>query len=77
MELEVQLNPGWNPQDVFAVFRDAQGKLVAVRVRYDQRTGKLTFDAPMLGQFRLVYLDWDGTDYTDEAFLAAIAERLN
>ena len=50
---------------------------MAVRVRYDQRTGKLTFDAPMLGQFRLVYLDWDGTDYTDEAFLAAIAACLN
>ena len=77
VELEVQLNPGWDPQDVFAVFRDAQGKLVAVRARYDQRTGKLTFDAPMLGQFRLVYLDWDGTDYTDEAFLAAIAACLN
>ena len=76
VELEVQLNPGWNPQDVFAVFRDAQGKLEAVRVRYDQRTGKLTFDAPMLGQFRLVYLDWDGTDYTDEAFLAAILAAL-
>ena len=77
VEMEVQLNPGWNPNDLFAVFRDEQGKLVAVRVRYDARTGKLEFDAPMLGQFRLVYLDWDGTDYTDEAFLAAIAGCLN
>ena len=76
VEMEVQLNPGWNPNDLFAVFRDEQGKLVAVRVRYDALTGKLEFDAPMLGQFRLVYLDWDGTDYTDEAFLAAILAAL-
>ena len=77
VELEAQLDPGWNPNHIFAVFRDAQGKLVVVRVRCNALTGKLEFDAPMLGQFQLVWLDWEGTDYTDEAFLAAIAACLN
>ena len=77
VELEAQLDPGWNPNHIFAVFRDAQGKLVVVRVRCNALTGKLEFDTPMLGHFRLVWLDWEGTDYTDEAFLAAIAACLN
>ena len=50
---------------------------MVVRVRCNALTGKLEFDAPMLGQFQLVWLDWEGTDYTDEAFLAAIAACLN
>ena len=77
VELEAQLDPGWNPNHIFAVFRDAQGKLVVVRVRCNALTGKLEFDAPMLGHFQLVWLDWEGADYTDEAFLAAIAACLN
>ena len=76
VELEDQLDPTWNRNDIFAVFRDEQGRLVVVRVRFNALTGKLEFDAPMLGQFQLVYLDWDGTDYLDEAFLAAIAALL-
>ena len=77
VELEAQLDPGWNPNHIFAVFRDAQGRLAVVRVRCNALTGKLEFDAPMLGHFQLVWLDWEGTDYTDEAFLAAIAACLN
>ena len=76
VELEDQLDPTWNRDDIFAVFWDEQGRLVVARVRFNALTGKLEFDAPMLGQFQLVYLDWDGTDYLDEAFLAAIAALL-
>ena len=77
VEMSASLEPDWNPNDLFAVFRDETGALVAVKVRYNAATGKLEFNAPMLGDFRLVCMHWDGTDYTDRAFLEALEACLN
>ena len=75
--IEVSLEEGWNRNDLFVVFRGENGKLVAVKARYNPVTGMLMFDAPMLGKFRLVSFPWDGTDYESEAFLSALDDYMN
>ena len=77
VSMKTQLDAGWNPEDLFAVFRDETGKLVAVRVSYDPATGTLVFDAPELGDFRLVCFHWDGTDYESAEFLAALEAHMH
>ena len=63
--------------DLFVVFRGENGKLVAVKARYNPATGMLMFDAPMLGKFRLVSFPWNGTDYESDTFLAALDDYMN
>ena len=75
--MKAQLEAGWNREDLFAVFRDETGKLVAVKASYDAATGTLVFDSPELGDFRLVCFHWDGTDYDSAEFLAALEAHMN
>ena len=75
--MEVRLEDGWNENDLFAVFHNDKGELVAVKASYDPATGVLVFEAPMLGQFQLVCFHWDGTDYESPAFLAALQAHMN
>ena len=75
--MEVSLEEGWNRNDLFVVFRGENGKLVAVKARYNPATGMLMFDAPMLGKFQLVSFHWDGTDYESEAFLSALDDYMS
>ena len=75
--MEVAPQDGWNKNDLFVVFRGENGRLIAVKARYNPITGMLMFDAPMLGKFQLVSFPWDGTDYESEAFLAALDDYLN
>ena len=62
---------------MFVVFRDKNGKLVAVKARYNPATGMLMFDAPMLGKFRLGSFPWNGTVYESDTFLAALDDYMN
>ena len=75
--MEVAPQDGWNQNDLFVVFRDKNGKLVAVKARYNSATGMLMFDAPMLGKFQLVSFPWNGTDYESDTFLAALDDYMN
>ena len=75
--MKAQLDAGWNKEDLFAVFQDEKGGLVAVKVHYDKVTGMLVFDTPVLGDFQLVCFRWEGTDYTSKAFLEALKAHMN
>ena len=75
--MEVSLEEGWNQNDLFVVFRGENGKLVAVKARYNSATRMLMFDAPMLGKFQLVSFPWNGTDYESDTFLAALDDYMN
>lgn len=68
---------GWNTNGLFAVFRNADGTVTAIKAYYDPATGTLSFDTPILGEFDLIYLHWEGDDYESDAFYAAVAEFLS
>ncbi len=70
--MQAELDPSWNIDDLFAVFRDENGALVAVKIHYNAETGELEFNAPMLGDFQLVCFHWVGTDYESKEFLDAL-----
>ena len=74
--MRAQLDPGWNKEHLFAVFLDENGEPVAVRVRYNAETGELEFEAPMLGDFRLVCFGWEGMDLESPEFLEALKKVL-
>ena len=74
--MQAQLDPGWNKEHLFAVFLDENGEPVAVRVRYNAETGELEFEAPMLGDFRLVCFGWEGMDLESPEFLEALKKVL-
>ena len=74
--MQAQLDPSWNKEHLFAVFLDENGEPVAVRVRYNAETGELEFEAPMLGDFRLVCFGWEGMDLESPEFLEALKKVL-
>lgn len=71
------LSIGWNTDDLFAVFRNADGTVTAIKVRYDPETGMISFDTPVLGDFDLICLHWEDDNYNSDAFYAAVAEYLS
>ena len=74
--IQAQLDPSWNKEHLFAVFLDENGEPVAVRVRYNAETGELEFEAPMLGDFRLICFGWEGMDLESPEFLEALKKVL-
>ena len=58
---------------LYAVFRNADGTLTALRARYSRVKGELRFEADRLGLFVVVALDCDGEEFSD-AFDAALEE---
>ena len=63
----------WDADSIFAVFRNANGKLTAFKAVYDAETGTLRFDTNLTGTFALVYFPFDGKLYS-QAFYDALAE---
>ena len=65
------------PQDagkaLYAVFRNADGTITAVRARYSGLNGELCFEADRLGTFVIVAFDFDGEEFSD-AFYAALED---
>ena len=70
VSMDWQMPASWNPESVFAVFRDDSGELHAFRATWDQATGRLVFDSDMLGDFVLVWMDWDGVLFSDDFYAA-------
>ena len=62
---------GWDTEDLFVVFRQADGTLVAVRARFDAVTGELLFETDLSGVFAVVSFPYAGELFSD-AFYAAL-----
>ena len=58
---------------VYAVFRNPDGSLYAVRARWDKDRNELVFDSDRVGDFVVVVFPWDGEPFT-EAFYKALAK---
>ena len=57
---------------LYAVFRNKDGSLVAVRAVYDPVTGKLRFLTKRLGRFMILGFDFEGEEFSPD-FYAALA----
>ena len=57
---------------LYAVFRNEDGSLVAVRAVYDPVTGKLRFLTKRLGRFMILGFDFEGEEFSPD-FYAALA----
>ena len=57
---------------LYAVFRNEDGRLVAVRAVYDPVTGKLRFLTKRLGRFMILGFDFEGEEFSPD-FYAALA----
>ena len=62
--------------NLYVVFTAEDGSLCVIPAEYMAVSGVVTFDTTMLGEFRLVWLAWDGTDMTAPDFLDAIAAAM-
>ncbi|MBQ5350094.1 MAG: hypothetical protein IIU41_03545, partial [Oscillospiraceae bacterium] len=71
--MKFTLPAGWNRNDIYAVFRNADGSLTAIRAAYDEESGTLSFDTDLTGTFALVCFPFDGKPYSDK-FYDAISE---
>ena len=67
------LPAGWNRNDIYAVFRNADGSLTAFKAAYDEESGTLSFDTDLTGTFALISFPFDGKPYSDK-FYDAISE---
>lgn len=56
---------------LYAVFRDAEGRLHAFRASYGQLSGKLHFQTNQLGRFLILAFEFDGKEFSD-AFYEAL-----
>ncbi len=56
---------------LYAVFRDAEGRLHAFRASYGQLSGKLHFQTNQLGRFLILAFEFDGEPFSD-AFYEAL-----
>ena len=57
---------------LYAVFRNEDGRLVAVRAVYDPVTGKLRFLTKRFGRFMILGFDFEGEEFSPD-FYAALA----
>ena len=71
--MKFTLPAGWNRNDIYAVFRNADGSLTAIRASYDEESGTLSFDTDLTGTFALISFPFDGKPYSDK-FYDAISE---
>ena len=71
--MKFTLPAGWNRNDIYAVFRNADGSLTAIRAAYDEKSGTLSFDTDLTGTFALISFPFDGKPYSEE-FYDAISE---
>ena len=71
--MKFTLPAGWNRNDIYAVFRNADGSLTAIRAAYDEKSGTLSFDTDLTGTFALISFPFDGKPYSDK-FYDAISE---
>ena len=71
--MDFTLPDGWDSDAIFAVFRNANGKLTAFKATYDAETGTLRFDTDLTGIFALVSFPFDGRLYS-QAFYDALSE---
>ena len=68
--LKFTLPAGWNPNAIYAVFRNADGTLTAFPAKYDAKTGTLTFETDLTGVFTLVSFPFDGKPFSPEFYKA-------
>jgi len=66
----------WDSDALFAVFYDAKGEPVAVKLAYDALTDSYTMLLPELGAFDIVCLKWSGNDYSFAEFITALKQAL-
>ena len=71
--MKFELPAGWDANAIFAVFRNANGKLTAFKARYDAASHSLSFDTDLTGTFALVSFPYPGKLYSAD-FYAALAE---
>ncbi|MBR7189967.1 MAG: hypothetical protein IKD63_02530, partial [Oscillospiraceae bacterium] len=71
--MKFTLPAGWNRNDIYAVFRNADGSLTAFKAAYDEESGTLSFDTDLTGTFALISFPFDGKPYSDK-FYDAISE---
>ena len=57
----------------YVVFRDKDGKLLAIRASYSRLRGELRFETPLLGEFEIICFDFEGEEFSD-AFYEALEE---
>lgn len=74
---QTEIPQNWNRNDLFAVFRNGDGAITAIKICYDPTTGILSFETPILGEFDIICLHWDGDDYTTDAFRTAVEALLD
>ncbi len=60
----------WKAEEIFVVFRLADGSLKAFRAVYDPIRGILSFETDILGEFILVDFAYDGEPFTEEFYAA-------
>ena len=66
--MSFRLPDAWSGRPVYAVFRNADGTLTAILVRYAPITQSLAFESTVLGDFVLICPDFDGEPFTPEFY---------
>ena len=73
VSMRYELPPQDTGKALYAVFRNADGTITAVRARYSGLKGELSFETDRLGTFVIVAFDFDGEEFSD-AFYAALED---
>ena len=71
--MDFSMPADWNSGAIFAVFKNSDGTLSAVKAVYDPVAGTLRFETKLTGEFILVCFDYKGVLYSD-AFYAALSQ---